>query len=79
MALKPEAALSRAQAIPQANGCFTSPHPDNDGTVLAVNPQGGIEKRPTGTAGPYELWKPEGSKAVFRPADGVQWAILLVD
>jgi hypothetical protein len=78
--MKPERALSRKDAIPHPilAGCFTSPHPDNDGSVLSVQPDGSIEKRPAGTSGEYETWEPEGNKAVFRP-QGKCWVLLLVD
>jgi hypothetical protein len=78
--VKTEHALSRKHAIPHPTvaGAFTWPHPDGDGSVLSVQPDGSIEKRPKGTSGEYETGVPEGSKAVFRP-QGKSWAILLVD
>lgn len=77
-------ALSRKDAIPHPTrpGYFTSPHPDNDGTVLAIEPGKVIAKRPKGSNGAYEAWRDDGTKAVWQYVhDGrtLTFAILLVD
>lgn len=75
-------ALSRTDAIPDPSrsGRFVSPHPDNDGSVLSVQPNGSLEKRPAGTFGAYETWYDDGRTAVFdEVVSGRKFAILLVD
>lgn len=75
-------ALSRKNAIPHpvhANK-FTMPHPDGDGTVISVQPGGGIEKRPAGTSGAFETFYDDGRTAVYDEVEpGIRYAILLVD
>ena len=41
-----------------------------DGSVLSVQPDGTQQKRPAGTAGPYELAKVSGTVIVYRPIPG---------
>jgi hypothetical protein len=79
-------ALRRKDAIkhPTRQGYFTSPHPDNDGTVLCVEYDTGngrhyVAKRPAGTAGAWETWRDDGTIAVFEDTAGGAAAILLVD
>jgi hypothetical protein len=74
-------ALRRKEAIPHQTrpGYFTSPHPDNDGTVLCIDVGPTIGKRPAGTAGLWETWRDDGTKAIFEDAPGGAVAILLVD
>ena len=64
---------------PTRPGYFTSPHPDKDGTVLCIEADHSIGKRPAGTAGPWETWRDDGTKAVFEDAEHGAVAILLVD
>lgn len=72
-------ALSRKQAIKQPDGKFTSPYPGSlTGEVLSIQPDGKVDKRPKGTAGPWEVWRDDGTKAVFE-VEGRMFAILLVD
>lgn len=73
--------LRRKDAIkhPTKPGYFTSPHPDKDGTVLCIEPDRSISKRPKGTAGDWETWRDDGTKAVFEDTHGGPVAILLVD
>ena len=78
--------LRRAEAIkhPTTPGYFTSPHPDHDGSVLCIEydrtmDKHHIAKRPKGTAGEWESWRDDGTKAVFEKTDGGPVAILLVD
>lgn len=72
--------LRRKDAMkhPEYADRFTSPHPDNDGTVLCIEPGGIVAKRPAGTTGPWETWYDDGQKAVFE-VEGRTYAILLVD
>ena len=74
--------LRRKDAIPHPTkgpGYFTSPHPDNDGTVLCVEHDRTIGKRAKGTCGDWETWRDDGTKAVFEHTFGGPVAILLVD
>ncbi len=45
-----------ANLIPTADpNKFTTNYPDGADTVMSVQPDGAIETRPAGTAGPYEV------------------------
>lgn len=76
-------ALRRTHAIPHPDrpGYFTSPYPGSEtGEVLSVQPDRTIAPRPAGTAGPWETWRDDGTKAVFEDVlPGGAIAILLVD
>jgi hypothetical protein len=61
---------------------YTSPHPDKDGSVLCIEydsvmQKHHIGKRPKGTAGAWETWRDDGTKAVFEETEGGAVAILL--
>lgn len=73
---KAELVISRKLSTAQPNGQFTAPY---EGAVLSVQPNGDMETRPVGTVGVYELYTPEGNKAVYRPVPGVAYAFALVD
>lgn len=53
---------------PQGGGKVTLSNPD--GTVISVNPDGGVETRPKGTAGPWELCIVNGLTAIYQPDAG---------
>ena len=38
---------------------------NSDGTIVSVQPDGSIQSRPAGTAGPYETAKIDGNKLVY--------------
>lgn len=48
-----------------------------DGSVLSVQPSGGYETRPAGTAGEYEVAQVVGDKRIYRPAGEIRvvWVI----
>jgi hypothetical protein len=48
-----------------------------DGQVLSVQPNGGYETRPAGTAGEYEVAEVAGDKRIYRPAGQIHvvWVI----
>lgn len=57
--------LVAARLIEQDDGTVTVELPD--GAVLSVQPDGRLETRPPGTAGPYERALPWGSVLVYVP------------
>lgn len=48
-----------------------------DGLVLSVQPNGGYETRPAGTAGEYEVAEVVGDKRIYRPA-GAIWVVWVI-
>jgi len=58
---------------PKGDGLFL-PTFEASGLVLSGQPNGSLETRPGGTAGPYELWRatsqPEGLDILYREDDG---------
>lgn len=55
----------------QCNIIGNTLNPTSWGTdVLSVQPDGSIEHRPQGTAGPYEIYKLVGDIAIYTPVDG---------
>lgn len=60
-------AISASQLNQQPNGQFTVTYPLGATTVLSVQPDGTIQTRPQGTAGPYEVCSSDGSKLTYAP------------
>lgn len=61
-------AIHAQQLNDVGGGNFTVTYPSNADTVLSVQPDGSIQTRPHGTAGPYELCRINGGFVAFRPA-----------
>lgn len=48
-----------------------STRPCQDGDVLSVQPNGSFQGRPSGTAGPYEVYTLSAKGYVYNPVKGV--------
>jgi hypothetical protein len=62
---------------PQPNGTVTRSGPD--GQVDSCTPSGQLEKRPAGTAGPWECAQREGLLLIYQPeSPGPQFVFALL-
>ena len=51
----------------QLNSNNTVTYPAGSNTVLSVQPDGSVQTRPKGTAGPYEIFRKTDKGLVFTP------------
>ena len=65
----------------QLNGDNTARYPVDKDTVLSIQPNGEIQTRPKGTAGPYEVYEMSDKGLVYSPLgqNGSSYLIPYVD
>jgi hypothetical protein len=77
----PELVLVRCVGPHQINtledGCVTVTHPVGSDTVLSVQPDGTLETRPAGTAGPSERALRKPDRLVYAPLGEAGQAFLI--
>lgn len=73
--------LSRSQflEVPGRTGFYTCRYPRGADTVLSIQPGGEWDTRPAGTAGPWEVFRIEGNRAVFPETETAHYGIPICD